>query len=324
MCEGGAIRAQSVRNALAQLKADAEDWVIVHDAVRPCLRTDTLKEFIEYNWGNPTGVILAATITDSIKRVKRAPVRSGLRVVDTLSRDDLLVRAVTPQMFRYRKLCDALDKALADGINIDDEAAAMMHANHQVDVMLGEAQNIKITYRTDIEYARRWLNYQKVVKPGIRIGSGFDVHAFCAGDHLYIGGIKIPHERGLDAHSDGDVLLHALCDAFLGAAALGDIGSHFPDNDDRFKDIDSRRLLKQVCLMLTDKGYEIINVDATVIAQVPKLLPFVGKIRQSVAETLGVSEDCVNIKATTTEALGFIGRREGIAAHSIVLIEKHE
>ena len=162
------------------------------------------------------------------------------------------------------------------------------------------------------------------MKPGIRIGSGFDVHAFCAGDHLYIGGIKIPHERGLDAHSDGDVLLHALCDALLGAAALGDIGSHFPDDDDRFKDIDSRRLLKQVCLMLTDKGYEIINVDATVIAQVPKLLPFVGKIRQSVAETLGVSEDCVNIKATTTEALGFIGRREGIAAHSIVLIEKHE
>ena len=162
------------------------------------------------------------------------------------------------------------------------------------------------------------------MKPGIRIGSGFDVHAFCAGDHLYIGGIKIPHEHGLDAHSDGDVLLHALCDALLGAAALGDIGSHFPDDDDRFKDIDSRRLLKQVCLMLTDKGYEIINVDATVIAQVPKLLPFVGKIRQSVAETLGVSEDCVNIKATTTEALGFIGRREGIAAHSIVLIEKHE
>ena len=161
VCEGGAIRAQSVRNALAQLKADAEDWVIVHDAVRPCLRTDTLKEFIEYNWGNPTGVILAVTITDSIKRVKRAPVRSGLRVVDTLSRDDLLVRAVTPQMFRYRKLCDALDKALADGINIDDEAAAMMHANHQVDVMLGEAQNIKITYRPDIEYARRWLNYKK-------------------------------------------------------------------------------------------------------------------------------------------------------------------
>ena len=158
----------------------------------------------------------------------------------------------------------------------------------------------------------------------MRIGSGFDVHAFCEGDHLYIGGIKIPHEYGLEAHSDGDVLSHALCDALLGAAALGDIGSHFPDDDDRFKDIDSRRLLKQVCLMLTDKGYSIVNVDATVIAQVPKLLPFVVKIRQSVAETLGVQEDCVNIKATTTEALGFIGRREGIAAHSIVLIEKHE
>ena len=161
------------------------------------------------------------------------------------------------------------------------------------------------------------------MKTGMRIGSGFDVHAFCEGNHLYIGGIKIPHEYGLDAHSDGDVLLHALCDALLGAAALGDIGSHFPDDDDRFKDIESKHLLKQVCLMLADKGYSIVNVDATVIAQVPKLLPFVVKIRQFVAATLGIREDCVNIKATPTEALGFIGRREGIAAHSIVLIEKH-
>ena len=162
------------------------------------------------------------------------------------------------------------------------------------------------------------------MKTGIRIGSGFDVHAFCEGDHLYIGGLKIPYQYGLKAHSDGDVLLHALCDALLGAAALGDIGGHFPDGDDRFRDIDSKHLLKQVCLMVADKGYKIVNVDGTVIAQAPKLSPFVVKIRQSVAEVINVPEDCVNIKATTTEALGFIGRREGIAAHSIVLIEKHE
>ena len=163
-----------------------------------------------------------------------------------------------------------------------------------------------------------------MMKTGIRIGSGFDVHAFCKGDHLYIGGIKIPHRYGLQAHSDGDVLLHALCDALLGAAALGDIGRHFPDDDERFKDIDSRHLLKQVCLMLVDKGYKIVNTDATVIAQAPKLSPFIVKIRQSVAEIIDIPEDCVNIKATTTEALGCIGRQEGIAAHSIVLIEKYE
>ena len=162
------------------------------------------------------------------------------------------------------------------------------------------------------------------MKADIRIGCGFDVHAFCAGDHLYIGGIKIPFDYGLQAHSDGDVLLHALCDALLGAAALGDIGSHFPDDDNRFKDMDSRSLLRQVCLMLADKHYRIVNIDATVIAQAPRLAPFVGKIKQSIAETLAISLDCVNIKATTTEAMGFIGRREGIAAHSVVLIEKHE
>ena len=162
------------------------------------------------------------------------------------------------------------------------------------------------------------------MKADIRIGCGFDVHAFCAGDHLYIGGIKIPFDYGLQAHSDGDVLLHALCDALLGAAALGDIGSHFPDDDNRFKDMDSRSLLRQVCLMLADKHYRIVNIDATVIAQAPRLAPFVGKIKQSIAKTLAISLDCVNIKATTTEAMGFIGRREGIAAHSVVLIEKHE
>ena len=161
VCKGGSSRAQSVRNALAQLKADAEDWVVVHDAVRPCLKNDILEEFIKFNWSNPVGVILAVAITDSIKRVQRAPVRSGLGIVDTLSRDDLLVRAATPQMFRYRVLCDALDKALADEIDIADEAAAMMHANHEVDVLLGDAQNIKITYREDLEYARRWLSYKK-------------------------------------------------------------------------------------------------------------------------------------------------------------------
>ena len=160
------------------------------------------------------------------------------------------------------------------------------------------------------------------MKCDLRVGCGFDVHAFCAGDHLCIGGVRIPFSHGVRAHSDGDVLLHALCDALLGAAALGDIGEHFPDDDNRFKDMDSRYLLKQVCDMLTDTGYQIVNIDATVIAEAPKLLPFIPKIKQSVAATLGIAEDYVNIKATTTEELGYIGRREGIAAQTAVLIKK--
>ena len=156
----------------------------------------------------------------------------------------------------------------------------------------------------------------------MRIGCGFDVHAFGKGDHVCIGSIKIPFDYGVQAHSDGDVLLHALCDALLGAVALGDIGQHFPDNDNRFKDIASRHLLDRVCRMVADHGYQIVNVDATLIAQAPSLSPFIPKIRQSVAEMLCIPEDGVNIKATTTEAMGFIGRREGIAAQCVALVEK--
>lgn len=162
-----------------------------------------------------------------------------------------------------------------------------------------------------------------MIKSTMRIGYGFDVHAFCEGDHLHLGGVKIPFGYGVRAHSDGDVLLHALCDALLGAAALGDIGLHFPDDDNRYADIDSRLLLKQVCRMLTDKGYRIVNIDSTVIAQAPRLSPFIGKMRQTIADTLSVSLDYVNVKATTTETMGFIGRREGIAAHAVVLIEEN-
>lgn len=157
VCKGGASRALSVRNALAELKADIKDWVVVHDAVRPCLKTAELERFVKFTWDNPVGAILAVAVGDSIKRVQRT-VDHRLRVVETLSRDDLWVRAATPQMFRYSLLCDALDNALADGIDIDDEAVAMQYAGHEVMVVLSDDRNIKITYRADLENARRWLS----------------------------------------------------------------------------------------------------------------------------------------------------------------------
>ena len=160
------------------------------------------------------------------------------------------------------------------------------------------------------------------MKGDIRVGCGFDVHAFCAGDHVCIGGVNIPFEYGVKAHSDGDVLLHALCDALLGAAALGDIGRHFPDTDNHFKDIASSNLVEQVGRRLTKQGYRVVNVDATVIAEAPRLLPFIPEIKHSVGKILGITKECVNIKATTTETLGFIGRRQGLAAQCVVLIER--
>lgn len=155
----------------------------------------------------------------------------------------------------------------------------------------------------------------------MRVGQGYDVHAFAEGRDLYLCGEKIEHDRGLLGHSDADVALHALCDALLGAAALGDIGKHFPDTDPKYKGISSVILLKHVCALIREKGYEIENADITIIAQKPKLLPHIPAMRKNTAEAMGISEDAVNVKATTTEKLGFEGREEGISSMAIVLLK---
>jgi 2-C-methyl-D-erythritol 2,4-cyclodiphosphate synthase len=154
----------------------------------------------------------------------------------------------------------------------------------------------------------------------MRIGQGFDAHALVAGRKLVIGGVQIPHDKGLAGHSDADVLIHAVCDALLGAAGLGDIGKHFPDSDARFKGIDSRKLLREVARLLKERGLTVANVDATIIAQAPKMAPHIPAMRANLAADLGIAADAVNIKAKTTEKLGFVGRGEGIAAEAVALV----
>lgn len=156
----------------------------------------------------------------------------------------------------------------------------------------------------------------------MRVGQGYDVHRFNAGDHIILGGVTIPYEQGLEAHSDGDVVLHALSDALLGAAALGDIGKHFPDTDPEFKGADSRVLLRHVYRIVQDKGYRLVNADVTIIAQAPKMAPHIAAMCANIADDLRVDVDCINVKATTTEKLGFEGRKEGIAVQAIVLVDK--
>lgn len=156
----------------------------------------------------------------------------------------------------------------------------------------------------------------------MRIGHGYDVHRFDENRSLIIGGVNIPYEKGLLGHSDADVLLHAICDALLGAAALGDIGKHFPDKDPELKNIDSRILLRKTAGLLAEKGYKTVNIDATVIAQKPKLAPFIEEMRKNIANDCGVDTDCVNVKATTEEWLGFTGELLGISAHAVCIIEK--
>lgn len=156
----------------------------------------------------------------------------------------------------------------------------------------------------------------------MRVGQGFDVHQLVEGRKLIVGGVEIPHERGLLGHSDADVLLHAICDALLGAAGLGDIGRHFPDSDSRYKGIDSRHLLREVARLLREKSFGVVNLDATIIAQAPMMAPHIPQMVANIAADLEVAADCVNVKATTTEKLGFTGRGEGIAAQAVCLIEK--
>jgi 2-C-methyl-D-erythritol 2,4-cyclodiphosphate synthase len=160
----------------------------------------------------------------------------------------------------------------------------------------------------------------------MRVGTGFDVHALVAGRSLILGGVKIPFEKGLEGHSDADVLLHAICDALLGAAALGDIGRHFPDTDAQYRDIDSRKLLREVVKLLHANGWDIINVDATIIAQQPKMAPHMPAMVANIASDIGLAQSDVNIKATSTEMLGFTGRGEGIAAQAVACIKcsKHQ
>lgn len=155
----------------------------------------------------------------------------------------------------------------------------------------------------------------------MRIGHGFDVHRFADGIPLVLGGVRIPHEQGLAAHSDGDVVIHALCDALLGAAALGDIGKHFPDSSDKFANIDSRILLRTVRDRLDGAGYRLVNADITIVAQRPRLAPHIENMRKNLADDLGIETDCLSIKATTTEGLGFAGRGEGIATHAVALLD---
>jgi len=322
---GGTHRSLSVRSALAALagRAAADDWVLVHDAARPCLEGQDLERLLTALAAHKLGGLLAAAAADTLKRAPAvAAGGADAGVGETVDRTGLW-RALTPQMFRYDRLCRALDAAHAAQRYPTDEAQALEWQGEQPLLIPGSTSNLKITAAEDLVLAAAILR-SRLTSPArgapMRIGSGFDVHAFGPGDFLMLGGVRIPHSRGVVAHSDGDVVLHALCDALLGAAGLGDIGQHFRDTDPRWRGADSRRFLAAVLGMLRERALEVANADVTVLAQSPKIGPHREAMRQEIARVLGIDEACVNIKATTTEGLGFLGRAEGIAAQAVVLL----
>ncbi len=312
---GGARRCDSVRNALAAVSADEDAWVLVHDAARPCVTRAQIDALLEACSNDPVGGLLAVPVADTLKRadgsgrVLKSPPRAGLW------------RALTPQMFRLGVLRRALQAVQGAGREPTDEAQAVEWLGEAPRVVPGNPGNLKITTAEDLALAAAVLGLGAPAV-SLRIGSGFDVHAFGPGDGLMLGGVRIAWQQGVVAHSDGDVLLHALTDALLGAAGLGDIGQHFPDSDPRWQGVASTQFVDHAVQLLAAAGWRVVNADLTLLAEAPRISAQRAAIRASVAAALGVAPDQVNVKATTSERLGFLGRAEGLAAQATVLIAR--
>lgn len=300
---GGPRRQDSVRNGLAALPADC-DAVLVHDAARPFASPAMISALLDGLAAGADGVIPAISVTDTVKRVQ-----DGI-VAETLVRSEL--RAVqTPQAFPRAVLEEAHERAEAQGWDVTDDAS-MVERIGSVAVVPGEETNIKITTPGDLARLEEPVQELSVT------GWGYDVHRYGGERPMVLGGVPIAGGPGVQAHSDGDVLLHALADAILGTFGGGDIGTHFPDTDPAFDGADSGILLKEILVLADKAGVRIVHADLTVVAQVPKLAPHAAAVRRNVARLLGLEESFVNFKATTEEKLGFTGQKMGLKAIACV------
>jgi 2-C-methyl-D-erythritol 4-phosphate cytidylyltransferase/2-C-methyl-D-erythritol 2,4-cyclodiphosphate synthase len=317
---GGANRQESVMNALELLapQAASADWILVHDAARPCLNKADLDALLDAvgagaqpaRTPSPSGAVLAVPIVDTVKR------EFGDHV-ETVDRRGLW-RALTPQLFRFEQLRHALKEARLAGIAVTDEAQAIERIGLRPALVPGSPFNVKVTSAEDLGIAERILKMTE--GSAMRVGQGFDVHAFGQGDHVILGGVRIAHPKGVVAHSDGDVVIHALCDALLGALGDGDIGRHFPDTDPQYRGADSRVFLRAVAARMQAAGLRLVNADITVLAEAPRIAAHRTAMAENLSADLGVAAQLINIKATTTERLGFIGRGDGLAALACVLL----
>jgi 2-C-methyl-D-erythritol 4-phosphate cytidylyltransferase / 2-C-methyl-D-erythritol 2,4-cyclodiphosphate synthase len=306
---GGKRRQDSVLAGLAVLNENV-DIVLVHDGARPLVSDDLISRCYEgaIRYG---AVIAAIRVKDTLKRCSPALTVSG-----TVDRENLW-QAQTPQAASLHLLKQAY--ARVGDHDVTDEASLLELSGIPVAVVEGAETNIKITRPEDLVLAEK-IMHEDTQKQS-RIGHGFDAHRLVPDRKLILGGISLPHNRGLAGHSDADVLTHALCDAILGALGEGDIGRHFPDSDTRFHDIYSISLLEHVAGLMEKKGFGIANADITLICQEPKIAPYVDQMRDILARTCRTGPERINVKATTTEKMGYTGRMEGISCHAVVLLE---
>lgn len=327
--EGGTERQDSVANAVRYLSTiglDADDRVLIHDGARPLVTGAIIDRCLE-SLTHYQAAVPGVPVKETVKKVQ-----DGI-VLGTLERDQL--RAVqTPQGFRFGALQQAHWQAHADGFQGTDDVSLAERIGIPVLLFEGDYRNIKVTTPEDLVVAAAYLDQKGEsamdqscgggASPGtFRVGIGFDVHAFQEGRPLFLGGIQIPSHMGLQGHSDADVLLHAIIDALLGAAGLNDIGRQFPDSDPKFKDVRSTELLKAAAALVKNEGYSIVNIDAVVITQQPRISSFADAMKEKIAGILGISSGQVGIKGKTTEGLGFEGRGEGITAQAVASLYRN-
>ncbi|MGE0040104.1 MAG: 2-C-methyl-D-erythritol 4-phosphate cytidylyltransferase [Vicinamibacterales bacterium] len=306
---GGARRQDSVRNAVVSLGGRA-GIIVVHDAARPFVSADLIARAVDA--AEAHGAALAALpVTDTVKQAGPAG-DDGRRVEATLPRERIFL-AQTPQAFR-REVLEAAFEACGDA-DVTDEATLVERAGGTVWLVDGERENLKVTTADDLGWARA-----RAGGTGTRVGVGYDLHRLVAGRPLILGGVRIDHEAGLDGHSDADIVCHAVTDAVLGAAALGDIGRLFPDTDARWKGADSVALLRGATDQVRAAGFRVVNVDVTVIAERPKLLPHLERIRGNLAGALDVPVTAVSVKGKTNEGVDSMGRGESMACHAVAMV----
>ena len=310
--DGGKTRQESVLKGLLSCQFENDDIVLIHDAARCLVTSDIIRNVV-------------SSLKESCCAVPGIPATSTYKisndlgfVVQTPDRKHLY-EIQTPQGFHARSLLSVSVRASENGYEGTDDASLMEHYGYPVRIVPGSVRNIKMTTQDDLITAETLL---KGGRRSVRTGMGYDVHRLVEGRKLILCGVEIPWTYGLLGHSDADVALHALIDAILGACGMGDIGSHYPDSDEQFRNISSLYLLKDTNRIIREAGFRVFNADITIVAQKPKILPFIPGMVRNVAEALGMEESYVNVKATTTEHLGFEGREEGISAYAVCVVEQ--
>lgn len=307
---GGEERQDSVKNCLETIQEGC-DLVVIHDAVRPFVTEELIRQVVDA--ARVTGAASAGVkAKDTIKETTK-----DRMVLATVPRHHLW-QTQTPQAFKYELLKDAYRAAYDEKFYGTDDASLVERRGGRVEMIEGSYANIKITTKEDMLIADALM--KKGNKISLRSGFGYDSHRFAEDRKLILGGVEIPFEKGLYGHSDADALIHAICDAMLGAAGAGDIGRHFPDTDPEYKNISSMILLERVKNIIEAKGFLINNIDATVVIEMPKLAPYAAQMISNIAGVLNIAKTCVNIKAKTNEGMGFTGRNEGVAVFAIAVV----